>query len=40
MQQQMGGALEYKHEQGMNFAVVSDDIYVGSCPQTANDIDR
>lgn len=40
MQQQMGGTLEYRHENGMNYAHVLDNIIVGSCLQTAEDVDR
>ena len=36
----MGGNLTYRHEDGMNFASVLDDIIVGSCLQTPQDVDR
>ncbi|CAG9463077.1 unnamed protein product [Pedinophyceae sp. YPF-701] len=39
MQAKMGGDLTYRHEQGMNYARIWPDIIVGSCPQTAKDID-
>ena len=40
MQQRMGGVLTYRHEDGMNYNDVLDDLIVGSCPQTAADVDR
>ena len=40
MQQRMGGALTYRHEDGMNYNDILDDLVVGSCPQTAADVDR
>ena len=40
MQQSMGGTLTYRHEDRMNFAIVMDDILVGSCLQTPQDVDR
>lgn len=40
MQTKMGTALTYVHEAGMNHNRISDDIIVGSCPQTPADIDR
>lgn len=40
MQQRMGGVLTYRHEDGMNYNDILDDIIVGSCPQTAADVDR
>ena len=40
MQGKMGGFLTYRHEQGMNFAHVLDNLIVGSCLQTADDLDR
>ena len=40
MQQSMGGTLTYRHEDDMNFATVMDDILVGSCLQTPEDVDR
>ncbi|CAD7702286.1 unnamed protein product [Ostreobium quekettii] len=40
MQQQMGTpSLEYRHQDGMNYTRVWDDIIVGSCLQTARDVD-
>lgn len=36
----MGGVLTYQHEDGMNYDVILDDLVVGSCPQTAADVDR
>lgn len=40
MQQKMGSVLTYRHEDGMNFAHVLDDLIVGSCLQTPQDLDR
>lgn len=40
MQQRMGGVLTYRHEDGMNYNEILDDLIVGSCPQTPDDIDR
>lgn len=40
MQEKMGSSLVYRHEQGMNFAHVLDDLIVGSCLQTPQDLDR
>ena len=40
MQSKMGGFLTYRHEDGMNFADVLDDLLVGSCLQTPSDLDR
>eukprot|EP00891_Asterochloris_glomerata_P008216 jgi/Astpho2/8216/e_gw1.00122.113.1_t len=40
MQSRMGGGLTYRHELGMNFNYILDDLIVGSCPQTAADVDR
>lgn len=40
MQDKMGGFLTYKHEDGMNYAHVLDNLVVGSCLQTAEDLDR
>ncbi len=40
MQNKMGGFLTYRHEDGMNFAHVLDDLIVGSCLQTPSDLDR
>lgn len=39
MQSRMGGGLTYRHEDGMNYAHVLPDLIVGSCPQTAADVD-
>jgi hypothetical protein len=40
MQQRMGGVLTYRHEDGMNYNGILDDLIVGSCPQKATDVDR
>jgi hypothetical protein len=40
MQEKMGSVLTYRHEDGMNFAHVLDDLIVGSCLQTSQDLDR
>lgn len=40
MQQRMGGVLTYRHEDGMNYNGILDDLIVGSCPQNATDVDR
>ena len=40
MQTKMGGFLTYRHEDGMNFAHVLDNVIVGSCLQTPEDLDR
>lgn len=40
MQQRMGGLLTYRHEDGMNYNEILDDLIVGSCPQTAADVGR
>lgn len=40
MQQRMGSSLTYCHEDGINFALVLDNLIVGSCLQTAKDVDR
>ena len=40
MSQQMGSALSYRHEKGINFADILDDLMVGSCLQTPEDVDR
>ena len=40
MQQRMGGYLTYCHEDGINYANILDDIMVGSCLQTPEDVDR
>ncbi|KAK9909066.1 hypothetical protein WJX75_006695 [Coccomyxa subellipsoidea] len=36
----MGSSLTYCHEDGINFALVLDNLIVGSCLQTAKDVDR
>jgi hypothetical protein len=40
MQSKMGTALTYVHEDGMNYHQITPDIIVGSCLQTAGDVDR
>eukprot|EP00899_Mesostigma_viride_P014937 jgi/Mesvir1/23444/Mv22298-RA.2 len=41
MQKRMGDpSLVYRHEAGMNYAVVLPDIMVGSCPQGPEDVDH
>lgn len=41
MQKKMGlASLEYRHENGMNFAHILDDLIIGSCPQSQEDVDR
>jgi len=40
MQQRMGSSLTYRHEDGINFADILNDLMVGSCLQTAEDVDR
>ena len=40
MQTKMGSSLKYRHEDGMNFAHVLDDLIVGSCLQSPQDLDR
>lgn len=41
MQKRMGSAsLTYRHEEGMNFHRIHDDLIVGSCLQSADDLDR
>ena len=40
MQQRMGSSLSYRHEDGINFADILNDLMVGSCLQTADDVDR
>jgi len=40
MQKRMGGSLTYNHEDGMNFDYILPDLIVGSCPQSAFDVDR
>jgi len=39
MMAKMGSTLEYKHEDGMNYARVSPNLFVGSCLQTAKDVE-
>ena len=39
MNQQMGSYLVYRHEDGINYAHVLEDIMVGSCLQTPEDVD-
>uniref|UniRef100_A0A7S1RNA8 Tyrosine specific protein phosphatases domain-containing protein n=1 Tax=Alexandrium catenella TaxID=2925 RepID=A0A7S1RNA8_ALECA len=39
MMGKMGSTLEYKHEAGMNYARVSPKLFVGSCLQTAKDVE-
>lgn len=40
MKQRMGSSLTYRHEDGVNFAHVLDNLMVGSCLQTRDDVDR
>ena len=40
MSQQMGSVLSYRHENGINYADIIDDLMVGSCLQTPEDVDR
>jgi hypothetical protein len=40
MQKRMGSSLTYRHDDGINFAHVLDDLIVGSCIQTPADVDR
>lgn len=41
MQARMGSvSLVYRHEDGMNYTRILDNLIVGSCPQTAEDIER
>jgi len=40
MQKEMGTSLSYRHEDGMNYSKPFPRLFVGSCPQNANDIDR
>ena len=40
MQQRMGGYLTYCHEDGINYADILEDVMVGSCLQTPEDVDR
>lgn len=39
MQEKMGSTLTYRHEDGMNYAHVLDDLIVGCCLQTPEDLD-
>lgn len=39
MQAKMGGSLVYRHEEGINYNYVLDDLIVGSCLQTPEDVD-
>lgn len=39
MQQRMGTSLTYRHEDGMNYTRILEDLIVGSCLQTAEDVD-
>ncbi len=40
MQQRMGTSLTYRHEDGMNYTRILDDLIVGSCLQTPEDADK
>ena len=40
MQQRMGSSLTYRHEDGMNYAEILENLVVGSCLQTPEDVDR
>ena len=40
MQQRMGTSLTYRHEDGMNYNRILDDLIVGSCLQTPEDADK
>ena len=40
MQKRMGTSLTYNHEAGLDFNRVLPDLIVGSCLQTAADVDR
>eukprot|EP00879_Flechtneria_rotunda_P017674 GHRR01018526.1.p1 GENE.GHRR01018526.1~~GHRR01018526.1.p1 ORF type:complete len:519 (+),score=171.17 GHRR01018526.1:515-2071(+) len=40
MQAKMGTTLTYRHEDGMNYDFVLPDLIVGSCLQTAADVDK
>ncbi len=35
-----GGSLTYRHEDGMNYAHITDGLIVGSCLQTPADLDK
>lgn len=39
MQERMGAPLVYRHEDGMNYTRILDDLIVGSCLQTEDDVD-
>ncbi|KAL4550138.1 hypothetical protein Ndes2526B_g08305 [Nannochloris sp. 'desiccata'] len=39
MSARMGAALTYRHEDGMNYNRILDDLIVGSCLQQATDVD-
>ena len=38
MQERMGAPLVYRHEDGMNYTRILDDLIVGSCVQTSDDV--
>ncbi len=40
MQKRMGGYLVYRHEDGINWNDIADQLVVGSCLQTPDDVDR
>eukprot|EP00884_Botryococcus_braunii_P007724 jgi/Botrbrau1/16953/Bobra.49_2s0017.1 len=40
MQRRMGGSLVYRHEDGINWHDIADQLIVGSCLQTPDDVDR
>lgn len=41
MRERMGSAvLTYRHEDGMNYCRILDDLIVGSCLQTPADLDK
>lgn len=40
MNSKMGSGLTYRHEDGLNFAHILDNLIVGSCLQTAADVHR
>ena len=40
MQERMGSPLTYRHEDGMNYTRIMDDLIVGSCLQTERDVDQ
>ena len=39
MSKRMGAVLTYRHEDGMNYNRILDDLIVGSCLQTSDDVD-